>query len=93
MAHHVGILTESFGLKWADLLSDLLQNLMADADLRVKCAAVRGLRRIHTRAHFHGQYTSSRNMHSYTRKRMHARDISRKASLIIYTARSSDIFA
>ena len=81
MAHHVGILTESFGLKWADLLSDLLQNLMADADLRVKCAAVRG------------QYTSSWNMHSYTRKRMHARDISRKASLIIYTARSSDIFA
>ena len=41
VAHHVGILTQSFGLKWADLLSDLLQNLMGDADLRVKCAAVR----------------------------------------------------
>lgn len=45
-AYNIGGLCEGFGERWSTLLIDLLQNLMADSDLRVKCAAICALPRV-----------------------------------------------
>jgi len=46
IAYNIGGLCEGFGERWSALLIDLLQNLMADSDLRVKCAAICALPRV-----------------------------------------------
>lgn len=46
VAHNVGGLCEGFGERWSALLIDLLQNMMGDADLRVKCGAICALPRV-----------------------------------------------
>lgn len=46
IAYNIGGLCEGFGERWSTLLIDLLQNLMADSDLRVKCAAICALPRV-----------------------------------------------
>lgn len=45
-AYNIGGLCEGFGERWSTLLIDLLQNLMCDLDLRVKCAAICALPRV-----------------------------------------------
>ena len=46
VAHNVGGLCEGFGERWSALLIDVLQNMMGDSDLRVKCGAVCALPRV-----------------------------------------------